>query len=515
MKYRKWINTNKLNIVFLFSILVLIIVSRLIMIFVLPLWHPSEGRYAEIARNMVETGNWITPQLEIGVPFWGKPPLLFWMSAFCIPLFGVNEFSVRLPSFLFSIGCLYLVYLLGTSLKNRIFGLNSTIILASSSLFFLMSGMVLLDPVLSATITLTMTSFAMSFREQSRVTQTIWGYIVFVGLGLSVLAKGLIGLVLILFPILLWIFLFKKWKVLFKTIPWCLGPILFILIAVPWHLMAESLTPGFLNYYIIGEHFNRFLISGWSGDLYGYAHRYPVGVFLLFVILDTLPWNILCLSALIRLFWNNEKLHSYFQNEWHVYIFLWFLVPIMFFTFSKNIVYTYALPSLPPFAILTALALNRALSTLNSKPHLHGLPDSPIHPVWILSRPVFLCSALLVPILMLASLFFINPLFINPFSQKELIIKFNQFSNFTKSNLFYVGKYGYTTSFYSLGKSVSIDDDKMDTIHQYITDEKLDYYICNSKNKNHELIAKTEVIYRTGDFVLRRDNGKQLVSVMK
>ena len=77
-----------------------------------PLTDPTEARYAEIARKMLETGQWVMPQFDYGVPFWGKPPLSTWLSAASMGAFGVNEFAARLPSLLLMLGCGVLVYAL-------------------------------------------------------------------------------------------------------------------------------------------------------------------------------------------------------------------------------------------------------------------------------------------------------------------------------------------------------------------------------------------------------------------
>ena len=85
-------------------IVALVVVIRLVTLGSYPLMDPTESRYGEIARKMLETGNWIMPQYDYGVPFWGKPPLSTWLSAASMAAFGVNEFAVRLPSLLLLIG---------------------------------------------------------------------------------------------------------------------------------------------------------------------------------------------------------------------------------------------------------------------------------------------------------------------------------------------------------------------------------------------------------------------------
>ena len=95
-------------------LLVVVVVVRLATLPAYPLLDPTESRYAEIARKMLETGNWLVPQVDYGVPFWGKPPLSMWLSAAAMAVLGVNEFAARLPSFLLLVGCGALVYRLAS-----------------------------------------------------------------------------------------------------------------------------------------------------------------------------------------------------------------------------------------------------------------------------------------------------------------------------------------------------------------------------------------------------------------
>ena len=93
-----------------FLVLAAILASRFIGMALFPFADTTEQRYAEIARLMAETGDWITPWFEPGVPFWGKPPLSFWAQAASIKLFGVSEFAIRLPAWLATLGIVYLTW---------------------------------------------------------------------------------------------------------------------------------------------------------------------------------------------------------------------------------------------------------------------------------------------------------------------------------------------------------------------------------------------------------------------
>jgi 4-amino-4-deoxy-L-arabinose transferase-like glycosyltransferase len=163
-----------------------------------PLLDPTEGRYAEIPREMLATGDWVVPYLHNGQPFLGKPPLMFWTTAVSYRIFGANEFAARLPSFLFSTLAALLLFLFARRLRDTVFGLQAVAVLATNFLFCLYSGYVAVDSALLVCVTLSMVAFPLALEGSSHGGSRLWGYLFFLGLGLSLLAKGLAGPVLIL-----------------------------------------------------------------------------------------------------------------------------------------------------------------------------------------------------------------------------------------------------------------------------------------------------------------------------
>ena len=240
-----------------------------------PFTDTTEARYAEIARKMLETGDWITPQFSYGVPFWGKPPLHTWLSAAGMGIFGVNELAARLPIFLVACGLLALIYYWARAEKGQSFALVGTTLLTSSAMFYVASGCVMTDIPLVAGTALSMAAFWNAV--QNRKQQRLWAYLFFVGLAVGLLAKGPVAIILIGLPVVLWAILGNRWKATWRDLPWVTGTVLMLAIAAPWYILAELKTPGFLRYFLIGEHFERFLVSGWEGDLYGNAHAEPRG----------------------------------------------------------------------------------------------------------------------------------------------------------------------------------------------------------------------------------------------
>jgi 4-amino-4-deoxy-L-arabinose transferase-like glycosyltransferase len=352
LAYRKFFSHAWYSLAFL-------LLCRIVANFVIPLNDTTEARYAEIARKMLETGNWVTLQHDYGIPFWAKPPLSTWLSAFSMKLFGVNEFAARFPSLLLSIAVLGLVWKLAKEQMNYIAAMVAVVVLAGTFYFFLDAGAVMTEPTLIFCITLSLASFWLAVVKH----RVLWSYLFFVGLGLGLLAKGPIILVLVGLPLFFWVLINHAWLSLWLRLPWIKGILLMCLIALPWYILAEYRTPGFLNYFIVGEHFQRFLTPGWAGDKYGVAHHAPKGMIWLYAAVGLLPW------IGIFSFWAIKYRKALFKDnkKWMSYLILNTILPLLFFTFAGNIIYPYAFPILPVFALLfTELWQRRAIPLANS-----------------------------------------------------------------------------------------------------------------------------------------------------
>jgi 4-amino-4-deoxy-L-arabinose transferase-like glycosyltransferase len=328
---------------------------------------------------MVETGNWITPTIDGVAPFWGKPPLGFWLSALSMEFFGVNEFAARLPGLLVNLAVTGLVIDMGRRVRDLTLGLTAGVIFASMALVFALSGQVLIDPVLAFGITLAMTAFWRVMTFGSRAA----GYIVFVGLAIAILSKGLIGVVFAGLGCLIWVLLQGRFIDVFRRLPVITGTVLMLALSVPWYLLAEYRSPGFLNYFIVGEHFRRFLEPGWTGDLYGSGRKQFPGAIWLFLLISALPWSGVMIGALVQ---KSKRISLIPQgtrqvtlsDPWISFLLAWMLVPLLFYSLTRNLVLYYALPALPPLALLIA----QALRNLGDASHRWTLPG------WAMAMPV-------------------------------------------------------------------------------------------------------------------------------
>ncbi|MDP3706445.1 MAG: glycosyltransferase family 39 protein [Legionellaceae bacterium] len=412
-------------------VLLFLLITRLVSMYFVPLNDSTEARYAEIARIMLETGNWVTPMHHYGVPFWAKPPLSTWLSASSMKYLGVNELGARLPGLILSLGILWMVWRLAKRQSGPQVAMMSVLVLAGSIYFFLDAGTVMTDPSLLFCTTLTLIAFWRAITYQSR----LWGYVFFSALGLGLLAKGPIALVLTGMPIFVWVLRHNRWMDLWRHLPWILGGLLMLLIALPWYLLAESKTPGFLNYFIVGEHIKRFLQPGWRGDKYGFAHMAPYGMIWVYALIGIFPWSI---PGGIWLARHLKSVRGLCQDDdgWVSYLLLCTLVPLVFFTFARNIIYPYVFPSLPTFALLFAELAHRSQLSIKNQQKL--VPYAAITGILFLG---------------VTAVFVAQPELIAK-SQNRVVDVFKQQQPSVQSHLVYwLFKTDYSAEFYSAGRA--------------------------------------------------------------
>ncbi len=409
-----------------------LIACRVVMLLLVPHADPSEARYAEISRKMVETSDWITPQYDYGIPFWAKPPLSMWMSAAGIELFGSNEFGSRIFIFIASLGILLLVARSVRRELDETSGLVAATLLLGMPLFFYCSAAVMTDLPLVAGTTLAMVAFRTAVLENSKR----WGYAFFIGLAIGLLAKGPLALVIAVPPIAGWIFLTGTWRRAWKSLPWISGTLLMLTLSVPWYLAAEHKTPGFLNYFLVGEHWKRFTVSGWKGDLYGKAHSKTPGTIWLFLLAATFPWFFGFFAIPFRR-WRESRNFVMADHGRGLYWLFWALWPVAFFTPSRNIIATYPLPALPAIAMLLAMAAHHCGVNGFSWKRFH-----PLHPAL-----VALCLCLVI---FAGTVSIIIPNSAPHQTERELVEIFHNQCR-TGDHLLYFEKRRYSAEFYSEG----------------------------------------------------------------
>ena len=442
------------------SLLGLLLITRIVGMALVPLVDTTEARYGEIARKMAETGDWITPQFKYGIPFWAKPPLSTWFSALSIKLFDLSEFSVRLPSLLLCIGIMAMIWQWIASRRNRDQALLTIALLASTVLFFAAAGAVMTDASLAICTTLTMISFWNALHDRGR----LWGYLLFAGFGFGLLAKGPLVGVLTFLPIVPWVIVRKEWRRAWNNIPWFSGSVLMLLIAGPWYLLAEHKTPGFLEYFIIGEHINRFLHPGWNGDKYGNAHAEPIGTIWLYWFYSAFPFSLVALTWIGA---NIRRLRALFADDdgWSLYLLLWVVMLLCFFTLSGNIIWPYVLPGLPAFACLAVEMLRRRRNT-------------PV--AW--SAHGFIATAAITLIAggTFAVLYATGNSTLVKGSQRDLVLTWQQLRRGPDSQLVYFDKSYHSADFYSHARAKTAAN--IDGLNALLTNHSLDFIAIKERD---------------------------------
>jgi 4-amino-4-deoxy-L-arabinose transferase-like glycosyltransferase len=345
------------------DLIVLIILVSALFGFMLgsrPLSVPDEGRYVEIPREMVATGNWLTPRLN-GVKYFEKPPLVYWCEAFLIKFFGLSEWSVRLGPALFALfGCL-VIYYAGTRLYGRRSGLISAVVLATSLLYYGLGRGITPDMPVSVLLTAALLSFLLGTREPEGTSRRLFFWAFYAFAALAVLSKGLIGIVIPGMIIVTWMLVMNEWRVL-RSMHVLSGMIIFFAIAAPWHILVQRSNPEFFRFYFIHEHFERYLTN-----VHG---RYkPFWFFIPIVLFGLFPWSAFLVQAV------KHRLPSSWKDRRAatetIFLLLWAGIVFLFFSASSSKLVPYILPVLPPLALLIGNYL-AGMWERNDAPGIHA-----------------------------------------------------------------------------------------------------------------------------------------------
>lgn len=307
-----------------------------------PLEPPDEGRYSEIPREMVVTGDYVTPHLN-GVTYFEKPALFYWLQAFSIKTFGTSEWSLRLANAIMGIfGCIA-TYLGARSLYNRRTGLLAGAILGTSLLYSGLSRFITIDITMTTLLTGGLLCFLLGNKKPPGWERRYYMWALYIFAALATLTKGLIGIIFPGLVIFTWLLVTRKWHELRH---YCLfsGTVLFLLIALPWHLLAQIRNPDFAHFYFYEQHFLRYFTQ--------YAGRHQPIWFLPFImIVGTFPWTGFVAKAVENTI---AKLRRPRSNPIEVYLALWAGLIFIFYWLSQSQLAPYTLPIFPPLAILTA-----------------------------------------------------------------------------------------------------------------------------------------------------------------
>lgn len=312
-----------------------------------PLFTPDEGRYSEVAREMLATGDYITPRIN-GVIFLDKPILHYWLQALAIHLLGLKEWVLRLVPALFGIGGCLMTYLCGRLLFGRRTGLLAAIILAATPLYFGAAHYANLDLEVAVLITGSLLCFITSVRHPPTVHRTFL-FAAYIFTALAILTKGLIGVVFPIIIIATWLF-FQRRLSLLKKMHLATGTVLLLTIVLPWYLLEQKVNPGFFHFFFITQQVTRFLSTT------EFNNKMPFWFYVPIVMIGFFPWTIFLLQTIrhnIQLVWQQRRVQ---QTE--LFLLLWPAIIFLFFSIPQSKLIGYILPVFPPLALLTGKYLN-------------------------------------------------------------------------------------------------------------------------------------------------------------
>ena len=311
-----------------------------------PMLDPDEGRYAEIPREMLTTGNWVTPRLD-GLKYFEKPALQYWATAALYGVFGLSNWSSRLWTVGLGFACLPLVYAWVARLYGRRAALMALVLLAMSPYFGLIGHLNLLDAGFAFWMCATVLAFARAQSAPVRSNEERnWMLLCWAAAALAVLTKGIVVFVLAGGALMAYCMAERNlspWRRLHLT----LGLPLFLALATPWFIVVSLRNPDFAPFFFVHEHFQRFLTQE--------AQRVePWWYFLALLVIGALPW-LIALQRGAAASWRESELTSGFKPLKFLLVFS--ALTLVFFSMSDSKLATYILPMFPPMAAFTGVSV--------------------------------------------------------------------------------------------------------------------------------------------------------------
>lgn len=315
---------------------------------------PDEGRYVGVAWDMVRFDSTWTPLLN-GLPYFHKPPLFYWLNEAAFLLFGVHEWAARLPSILISWLTVVALFLFVRRHRGAEVATLSVVALVTMPYYYGASQYANLDMLVAGMICLTILAGAEAVSRAANGESRASWFAVAAGFlaAFAVLSKGLIGVVLPGGVLFFWILATRRWvgfRVLLAPGVW----LAFLSIMVPWFVLMEIYYPGFLHYFFVYQHFERYLSDGFN-------QQQPFWFFLPVVLGMSLPWSI----WLVRYGWQRGEITA--DRSWFWLMGLWIVVIVVFFSIPTSKLIGYTVPVLPALAVLIAEAIVGAWKGLQAE----------------------------------------------------------------------------------------------------------------------------------------------------
>ena len=309
--------------------------------------NPDEGRYAEVPREMVASGDWITPRLN-DIKYFEKPALQYWATAAAYSLFGEHQWTARLWSALTGFLGVLMVFFTGRRLFGADAGWYAALVLGSSLLWVLVGHVNTLDMGVSFLLSAAVCAFLLAQHDAAKErARSRWMLAAWAALALALLSKGLIGLVLPGAALFLYILIERDWR-LPGRLRLVAGITLLLALTLPWFVAVSLANPEFFRFFFIHEHFERFLTRQ-------HGRYEPPYYFIPVLLAGMLPWTLTLIDALARA-WKRDP-----QQRFQVrrFLFLWAAVVFVFFSASNSKLLPYILPMFPALALLIGARLTQ------------------------------------------------------------------------------------------------------------------------------------------------------------
>ena len=332
------------------SLFAAFVIVTLYLLGVRTLVPPDEGRYAEMAREMFASGDWVTTRLN-GIKYFEKPPLQTWMNALSFTLFGLGDWQARLWTGLCGIGGVALTGYAGARVFGRRIGFYAALVLGSCFYWAACSQIDSLDMSLSAMMTISLCALLIAQRDAATPAERRnWMLVCWAGMALAVLAKGLIGLVLPGGVLVVYTLITRDWK-LWTRLHLVKGLLLFIAIAAPWFVLVGMRNPEQPHFFFIHEHWDRYFKTEHHREQAWYT-------FFVLTVAGMAPWIGILFQSLKL---GTQREAGQFRPR--LMALVWAVFIILFFTKSNSKLPGYILPVFPALALLAANYLEAGTRT--------------------------------------------------------------------------------------------------------------------------------------------------------
>jgi 4-amino-4-deoxy-L-arabinose transferase-like glycosyltransferase len=352
----------------------------------------DEPRYAQIAREMLARHDWVTPVLY-GEVWLEKPILYYWLTMVAYMVFGVSDWAARVPSAAFATLMVVGVYLFSLRMRRGM-QLDAALITASCALVLGMARGASTDMPLTAPFAVAMLCWY-AWHESGRRWLLLAFYFL---IALGMLAKGPVAPFLAAVIIVGFCLLLRQPRQIVKTL-WIPGVLVFLVVALPWYVEVQLRNPQFLRFFILEQNLERFGTNM-------YRHKQPFWYYLPVTLAATAPWSVFAVAGFVGAIrrWREWAGRNLSSNALAVFLLLWAVVPILFFSLSQSKLPAYILPSIPAWALLAAVYIHDKAGPATTSANQNTASAIEAPKFWVMGLHAVLCAAIVTGALLIPNL---------------------------------------------------------------------------------------------------------------